>query len=87
VKALLILGVLLVVVSVALAQTGGGYDLTWWTVDGGGSTLAGGSYTLRGTAGQPDAATWQGDTYTLSGGFWGRAAPTGRTVYLPIVLK
>ena len=41
---------------VAYAQTGGGYDLTWWTVDSGGETVAiGGEYTLLTTAGQPDA--------------------------------
>ena len=36
----------------------GCYDLSWWTVDGGGITFnTGSSYTLGGTAGQPDAAT------------------------------
>ena len=34
----------------ALAQTAGGYDLTWWTVDGGGGTVSGGGYALMGTA-------------------------------------
>jgi hypothetical protein len=78
--------VLLLLVAVALAQSGG-YDLSWWTVDGGGGTLAGGSYTLSGTAGQPDAAVWQGDGYTLSGGFWGGAGPAAYDVYLPLVLR
>jgi hypothetical protein len=36
-----------------LAQSGGGYDLTWSTIDGGGmSFAAGGGYQLGGTAGQ-----------------------------------
>jgi len=36
------------------AQTGGGYDLTWNTLDGGGATFsAGGDYQLGGTLGQP----------------------------------
>jgi len=73
------------------AQAGGGYDLTWNTVDTGGVTLAsGGGYTLGGTAGQPDAATWSGGGYTLTGGFWHAASvtPGGETeVYLPIILK
>jgi hypothetical protein len=86
VKATLILVVLLVVVSVALAQTGG-YDLSWWTVDGGGGTLAGGSYTLSGTAGQPDAGVLAGGGYTLSGGFWGGAGPGAYDVYLPLVVR
>ncbi len=56
---------------IVLAQTGGGYDLTWWTVDGGGGTVSGAGYTLMGTAGQPDAgAPLTGGGYTLTGGFW-----------------
>ena len=35
---------------VALAQTGNGYDLSWWTVDGGGGQSSGGGYTLIGTS-------------------------------------
>ncbi|RLC99446.1 MAG: hypothetical protein DRI77_02755 [Chloroflexi bacterium] len=60
----------LLLVGVVSAQTGGGYDLTWWTVDGGGGSLSGGGYTLMGTAGQPDAGSVGGGGYTLSGGFW-----------------
>jgi uncharacterized repeat protein (TIGR01451 family) len=48
------------------------YTLNWWTVDGGGALNAtGGTYTLSGTAGQPDAsAVLSGGSYTLAGGFW-----------------
>jgi hypothetical protein len=64
------------------------YDLSWWTVDGGGRT--GGSethpYALGGTAGQPDAAVWTGNGYTLAGGFWGGVAIEVR-VFLPLVLR
>jgi len=79
------------------AQAGGGYDLTWNTVDAGGvtrNTASGGGYTLSGTAGQPDAATWTGGGYTLNGGFWHAAQAAGGTppggaspVYLPIILR
>ena len=81
--------------SVASAQSGvvasiadGGYDLSWWTVDGGGGTLSDASsgYTLSGTAGQPDAATWQDQGYSLAGGFWGGAV-VEYLVYLPLVLR
>jgi hypothetical protein len=42
---------LLLVASIVLAQTGGGYDLSWSTIDGGGSTFStGGAYGLGGTA-------------------------------------
>ncbi len=63
---------ILLVVSTALAQSGGGYDLTWNTIDGGGATFStGGGYTLGGTIGQPDAGQMSGGGYTLAGGFWG----------------
>ena len=68
-----------------LAQTGG-YDLTWWTVDGGGSAVSGGGYTLTGTAGQPDAAAVSSGSYTLSGGFW-HGGGSGSSVYLPLIIK
>ena len=46
---------------VAWAQSGGGYDLTWNTVDGGGYTFStGGGYSLGGTVGQPDAGLLTG---------------------------
>ena len=55
----------------ALAQTGGPYDLTWSTVDGGGATFStGGTYSLGATAGQPDAGSAAGGSYSLTGGFW-----------------
>ena len=78
--------VLLVAVP-ALAQSGGGYDLTWSTVDGGGWTFSvGGGYSLGGTAGQPDAGLLSGGAYALAGGFWGARAP-GYRIYLPLALR
>ena len=81
----------------ALAQTGAaeapldaGYDLSWWTVDGGGATSGGGAYTLSGAAGQPDAGILTGGGYTLTGGFWGGAGGTARvqyTIELPLVRR
>jgi len=72
-----------------VAQSGGGYDLTWSTIDGGGGASSGGSYLLGGTVGQPDAGAMTGGIYTLVGGFWGRgvSGATSRYVYLPIVLR
>jgi len=65
---------LLLVVSRTLAQSGGGYDLTWRTVDGGGHTWSTGSgYSLGGGIGQPDAQVpASGSGYSLQGGFWHR---------------
>ena len=72
----------------AVADPGDGYTLTWWTVDGGGESVSsGGSYSLAGTVGQPDAGlTLSGGSYTLAGGFWG--VGTARLyVYLPLVIR
>jgi hypothetical protein len=65
-----------------------GYDLIWWTVDGGGVTFStGAGCTLGGTAGQPDAGVLSGGGYVLGGGFWrGGALEAGYTIYLPVIL-
>jgi hypothetical protein len=47
--------------------------IPWYTIDGGGGTSAGGSFTLSGTIGQPDVATMSGGSFTLVGGFWSGA--------------
>lgn len=53
------------------------YSITWWTVDGGGTSVTGGGgYLVAGTIGQPDAGTMSGGVYTLSGGFWRGGQPT-----------
>ena len=48
------------------------YQITWFTIDGGGgrSSSAGDTYTLEGTIGQPDAGLMSGGDYVLAGGFW-----------------
>ena len=94
---LLILAALVLLAGSVLAQSGNGtsarlsagYDLSWWTVDGGGDTFSsGGGYTLGGTIGQPDAGVLTGGDYTLGGGFWGGGAVAAEyNVYLPLVLK
>lgn len=89
-------GLLLILVAVILAagfgyarvtqaQTGGGYDLTWNTIDGGGGTSTGGGYTLSGTIGQPDAGAMSGGSYSLIGGFW--SAFQGFITNLPLIRR
>jgi hypothetical protein len=87
---LLALSALLVAVASggALASSGGGYSLSWWTVDSGGGASAGGGYSLSGTAGQADAGAQAGGGYNLRGGFWAGMAPPPRPaeapkIYLP----
>jgi hypothetical protein len=73
-KAKLLSGIvaMLTLLGISTAQSGGGYDLSWWTIDGGGITFAtGGTFDLGGTVGQPDASTaLTGGAFSLTGGFW-----------------
>lgn len=78
----------LLLVGLAHAQSGNGYDLTWNTIDNGGGMIGNGGYTLNGTIGQPDASALLGNSgYTLAGGFWTMTAPRPYSVYLPLVLR
>jgi len=57
-----------------MAQFRGGFDLSWYTIDGGGGTSTGGGFELGGTIGQPDAGPaggpMTGGGFELVGGFW-----------------
>lgn len=50
------------------------YDISWYTIAGGGGTSSGGSYTLSGTMGQSSAGRMAGGSYSIEGGFWGLVA-------------
>ncbi|MHC4618821.1 MAG: hypothetical protein ACYTEQ_13840 [Planctomycetota bacterium] len=63
------IGIILLTMFVASTATGE-YELSWYTIDGGGGTSTGGPYALVGTIGQPDAAYSAGGRYELLGGFW-----------------
>jgi len=87
---LLVTGIILVLgIAAVHAQSTGistGYDLSWWTVDGGGGQLSAGGYVLDGTTGQPDAsAPLTAGGYTLAGGFWSGSVTPHHSLYLPIV--
>lgn len=70
----------------AAAQTGGAYDLTWNSIDGGSAIqLTGGSYSLGGTIGQPDAGMQSGGNYKLNGGFW--VDFLGDRVMMPLIIR
>lgn len=60
---------MLTICLVTAAPTFGDYDLSWSTIDGGGGTSSGGTYTLMGTIAQHDAAYLSSDDYELLGGF------------------
>ena len=62
--------VTILVLGLIASSSLGQYELSWYTVDGGGGMSSGGPYTLTGTIGQPDAAWSKGGQYELLGGFW-----------------
>ena len=79
-------------VTIASAQIGNGYDLTWNTSNSGGGTTAGSGYTLDLTLGQVDAGVQSGGDYTLMGGFWSgvsetSTAPVDHWLYLPLMQR
>lgn len=59
------------------------YTIDWWTVDGGGGDGSGGTFTLSGTAGQPDAGILGGGT--LDGGFWGLIGPVPTELTITLI--
>jgi hypothetical protein len=66
------------------------YDLSWWTLDGGGGSSSGVNYVLDGTAGQPDPGpVLSGGNYNLEGGFWGGglSGTTVFNIYVPLVFR
>jgi len=71
----------LTVAGVAVAMVGSpqpelepdGLGLDAWSVDGGGGRSIGGSVTLVGAVGQPDAGVHLSGAVTLSGGVWSAA--------------
>ncbi len=81
-RAVLAVGLLLIA-AIAVTQMGGGFDLSWFTIDGGGGTSqsSGGEFELSGTIGQPDAGMMMSadGVFTLEGGFWGGIEGVGIT--------
>ena len=49
------------------------FSINWYTIDGGGGTSTGGTFSVSGTIGQPDAGTLTGGTFEVKGGYWSGA--------------
>jgi hypothetical protein len=67
-----------------------GFAISWWTVDGGGTTRSstGGTFELVGTIAQPDAGMQEHSPYVLTGGFWpGPVGDKPYQIYLPLVVR
>ncbi len=62
----------------ATGPEGGAFHIPWSTIDGGGVINAsGGSFSLSGTIGQPDAGgPMTGGSFSLTGGFWAGVSST-----------
>lgn len=63
------------------------YSIDWYKIAGGGGTSTGGTYSVSGTIGQPDAGgPMTGGNYSLTGGFWALIqlvqSPGAPTLYL-----
>lgn len=65
--ALTAIAIAILVPCTALAQD---YGLSWYSIDSGGGSSAGGAFVLEGTIGQFDAGSMSGGSYELVGGFW-----------------
>ncbi|MEK6677465.1 MAG: hypothetical protein AABZ47_17660 [Planctomycetota bacterium] len=62
---------LLAIVAGVSLSAEGDFEITRFTVDGGGAMFCmGRTLELSGTAGQPDAGVMTGGSFTLFGGFW-----------------
>ena len=60
-----------ILAALALTAAAHAQSIDWRTIDCGGSTSTGGTLTLSGTIGQPDAGgLFTGGTFTLNGGYW-----------------
>jgi hypothetical protein len=76
---------LLALLPLLLASATAAFDLSWWSVDGGGGKSTGGGYTLQGAAGQADAGQMRGGNFSLSGGYLVEAMH--HVVFLPHLTK
>lgn len=80
-----IMAVLLINVSLILAQSGAGYSITRWTP--GGSVASSSGYTLTGYVNQSEPGpALQGSGYRLVGGYWSGTSDQFPT-YLPVILR
>ncbi len=67
--AISLLAVCLLMALPAWSQTGGDFEISWSTIDGGGGIISGGDFKLKATIGQPDAGFMSGGDYEMLGGF------------------
>lgn len=66
-KLILIVSILLVLVCGSAKAE---YEISWYSIDGGGGTSSSAAYSLSGSVGQADAGLSSHDTFVQSGGYW-----------------
>ena len=73
---------------VALAQSGGGFDLSWHVAGNGGGPMTSSSFQLNGTVGQPGVGVGltEGGSHQVGPGFWYGIGGEHR-IYLPLVVR
>jgi hypothetical protein len=82
-KHLFVVGLLALGLVAPLLASAQNYSIDWYKIAGGGGTSTGGTYSVNGTIGQPDAgAAMTGGSYSLTGGFWSIIAVV-QTIGLP----
>jgi hypothetical protein len=86
VAALLVVVLLMAGLVFSAARAANGYEVTWYTFDGGGGSSTGGTYTVTGSIGQPDAGSHAGSGYGLAGGFWSWLEGLLYS-YLPLIMR
>jgi hypothetical protein len=71
VATLLVVALLIAGLVFTAARAATGYEVSWYTFDGGGGvSSSGNTFTVMGSIGQPDAGLHAGTGYDLTGGFW-----------------
>jgi hypothetical protein len=61
--------------------------LDWWTVDSGGGSIHGGTFSINATVGQAEPGSLSGGSYSQVGGFWADLQAALEKILLPLVWK
>jgi hypothetical protein len=73
------------VIGAAWAQSGGGFDLHWNVIAGGGGNMTGSGYTVSSTIGQNVVGSSSGSGFMLGHGYWFGFIPY--KILLPMIIK
>jgi hypothetical protein len=77
----------LVAIQVVRAAEAPALTLGWWTVDSGGGSIHGGTFSINATVGQAEPGSLSGGSYSLVGGFWADLQAALEKIFLPLVRK